>query len=74
VTIRSTSEGAVSGCVPTKIEFAGTRSFTIEAYLLPATCLVTIDGSKGVFQVYATGTVSCDKQGTTVQCDKSEIR
>jgi hypothetical protein len=60
--------------VPTKLEFSGQTSFTIESYLLPATCLITIDGAKGVFQVYKSGSVSCDKQGTAVLCDKTEIR
>jgi hypothetical protein len=34
---------------------------------------VVIDGARGVFQVYGSGEVTCDKQGTAVVCDKKEV-
>lgn len=73
VTIKSVAGGSVSGCSGGKVDFVGTRAFTIEGYLLPATCLVTIDGARGVFQVYGSGEVTCDKQGTVVVCDKQQV-
>jgi outer membrane biosynthesis protein TonB len=73
VTIRSKAGGTVNGCSGNKVEFVGTRAFTIDAYLLPATCLVTIDGARGVFQVYGSGEVNCEKQGSAVVCDKQQV-
>ncbi|MEQ1508250.1 MAG: hypothetical protein ABMB14_38825, partial [Myxococcota bacterium] len=73
VTIRSSGRGSVSGCSGNKRSFEGSGAFSIEKYLLPATCLVTIDGARGVFQVYGSGTVTCDKQGTVVVCDKTSV-
>lgn len=73
VTIRSLAGGTVNGCSGSKVDFVGTRAFTIDAYLLPATCLVTIDGARGVFQVYGSGEVNCEKQGSVVVCDKQQV-
>ncbi|MEZ4235349.1 MAG: hypothetical protein R3F59_04155 [Myxococcota bacterium] len=50
VTLRSSGSGAISGCSPSRTDFVKVASFSIEAYLLPATCLVTIEGAKGVFR------------------------
>lgn len=71
VTLKSNGRGSVS-CGEGQ-SFDGSVTFNIEEYEIPATCLVTIDGKRGVFQVYGSGTVTCNNDGGQVNCDKSRI-
>lgn len=73
VTFQSSGRGTVS-CAGTNKEFDGPTSWTLEEYLLPVTCLVTIEGKRGVFQVYGTGRVTCNLAGGSVECDKMVVQ
>ncbi len=72
VSLSTTGRGSVT-CGGATTTFSGPRAFVIEAYQLPATCLVQIEGGRQVFQVYGTGAVTCEKQGGSVQCDKQLV-
>ena len=72
--LRSNGRGRVTGCASgASVEFDGLRNFVIEAYKLPATCRIEIDGAYGVFQVMASGDVTCDRQGAVIVCDKLQV-
>ncbi|HHO51375.1 MAG TPA: hypothetical protein ENK18_10985 [Deltaproteobacteria bacterium] len=73
VQLSSGGRGVVSGCTSSSLNFDGRRAFQVEGYRLPATCLITIDGARGVFQVHGSGDISCDKQGADVLCDKNQV-
>jgi hypothetical protein len=73
VSFQSSGRGSVS-CSGSKTAFDGNATINLEGYQRPVSCLVTLDGSKGVFQVYASGTVSCSKAGTDVTCSPAVIR
>ncbi len=45
-----------------------------ETYELPVTCLVTIGSNRGVFQVYGSGSVTCNEAGGEVTCDKAMVQ
>jgi len=55
------------------VPFDGPTAFTIEDYQLPATCLVTMDGKRGVFQIMGSGSISCNLDGGNVVCSKSSV-
>lgn len=60
-------------CTDTAKEFDGPFSITLEAWKLPANCLVQIDGAKGILQVAGSGTTTCDKQGAAVVCSPASL-
>ena len=55
------------------MQFDGLRNFVVPGYQIPATCLVTIDGARAVFQVTGSGDITCEKQGSIVVCDKTNV-
>jgi hypothetical protein len=55
-------------------QFDGPTGLALEGYQLPVTCLVNIEGSRGVFQVYGSGTVTCDKAGSEVTCNPIRVQ
>jgi hypothetical protein len=73
VQLRSTGRGNVRNCTESTTPFDGLRGFVVEGYKLPAVCLVEIDGARGVFTVNGSGDITCDKQGTSVICDKAAV-
>ena len=73
VQLTSTGAGSISGCQNDTLKFDGRRTFSVEGYRLPATCLVVIDDARGVFQVFGSGRISCEKQGTEVVCNKKQV-
>ena len=68
VSLKTTGRGTVQ-CAGGNVSFDGDATVFVEAYQLPATCLITIDGKRGVFQVYSSGTVTCNIAGAEVGCD-----
>jgi hypothetical protein len=65
--MNSTDRGKVQ-CAGGSQDFDGTTSIILEAYQLTATCLVTIDDKRGVFQVANTGSTTCNLSGQEVVC------
>ena len=72
VDFRSAARGSVRCSSST--DFDGNTSLSFQPYELPATCMVTIDGKRGVFQVYGSGKVTCNPSGTAVSCTPSEVK
>ncbi len=73
VSFRSSGRGSITCSGATK-QFDGATAVALEGYQLPVTCLVNIDGARGVFQVYGTGSVTCDKVGTEVTCNPLRVQ
>ena len=73
MTFRSSGRGSVT-CSDKKTNFDGRATLRFEAYELPATCLVSIDDGRGVFQVYGRGEVTCNLSGGIVECDPGAVR
>jgi hypothetical protein len=61
-------------CGGTNTEFDGMATLRFEAYELPVTCLVTIGSNRGVFQVHATGSVTCNDGTGEVACSPATVR
>lgn len=72
VKLTSMGRGSVS-CAGTNVPFDGPAAFTVDEYQLPATCLVTMEGKRGVFQVMGSGVITCNLDGNNVACDKTEV-
>lgn len=70
--LKTTDRGSLS-CGTNRKNFDGPTSMNFEAYMLPVTCLITIEGSREAFQVRATGSITCKKAGDSVGCDKSSV-
>jgi hypothetical protein len=73
VTFQSNGRGTIM-CGGTSTEFDGRVSLRFEAYELPSTCLVTISGARGVFQVYTSGSVTCNEAGGEVACSPAAVQ
>ena len=69
----SNSRGDVS-CSGKKKAFDGMTTLSFDSFQLPATCLVTIEGGRGVFQVYGSGSVKCNKTGSAVDCSPPAVQ
>ena len=67
MTISSNGRGEIQ-CVGKNQPFDGPTSMTFEPYQLPATCGVQIDGKRGVFQVYGSGSTECNLTSGEVSC------
>jgi hypothetical protein len=72
VKFTSTGRGTIS-CAGTNIPFDGVTSITVEPYQLVATCLITMDGKRGVFQIAGSGSIACNLDGGNVVCNKSSV-
>jgi hypothetical protein len=72
VSFRSSGRGQLK-CVGTAFPFDGATTVVVDSYQLPATCLVEIDGKRGVFQIFGSGAVRCDVEGATVRCDRNVV-
>jgi len=72
ITFKSNGRGSVS-CAGDTTQFDAAANFTIDEYQLPATCLVTIDGKRGVFQVHGSGAITCELESSNVICNKSVV-
>jgi hypothetical protein len=73
IAFKSGGRGSVV-CSGARTSFDGPTTINLEGYQLPVSCLVTIDGSRGVFQVYTSGVVTCDKSGTDVVCVPARVQ
>lgn len=73
IRLTSSSRGTVSQCATRRVSFSGFRSFEVEAYRLPVTCLVRIDDAVGTFTVRGSGEITCDVADGAVVCDKVEV-
>ena len=73
VTFRPADRRLLADYVATGEPLVVAGSFTVDGYKLPVSCLVEIDGARGVFTVNATGEIACEKQGTGVVCDKTSV-
>jgi hypothetical protein len=73
VQFKSSGRGSIRYSTTQK-EFDGNTVLTIPAFDLPATCLVTIDGARSVFQVFGSGTVECNNSGGAVACTPSSVQ
>jgi hypothetical protein len=49
--------------------FDGSVTLEFDAYSLPVSCLVTMDGRRGAFQSSSSGTVTCSTTETEVVCN-----
>ena len=56
------------------VPFDKRASLKFESWEIPVTCLVEIDGKRGVFQVYGSGSVTCNAAGDEVTCDPAMVR
>ena len=72
VEFKSAARGAIR--CNSNVEFDGNITLNFEPYELPATCMVTIDGKRGVFQVYGSGRVTCNPSGNLVSCSPTEVK
>ena len=61
-------------CGGTNTEFDGMATLRFEGYEIPVTCLVTMGSARGVFQVHASGSVTCNEANGEVACSPSAVR
>ena len=61
-------------CGGNNSEFDGMANLRFEGYELPVTCLVTMGSARGVFQVHASGSVTCNESGGEVSCSPATVR
>ncbi len=73
MSLSTTGRGDIS-CVGQSFPFDGPTNLLVDQYQLPATCLITMEGKRGVFQVYGTGSIRCNVDGTAVVCDKMVVQ
>ncbi|MBX2802122.1 MAG: hypothetical protein KTR31_30860 [Myxococcales bacterium] len=73
VSLTANSPGTLSGCGPETLSFDSRKSFTVEGYRLPATCLVTMGKAREVFQVFGSGTIHCELVGDRVLCNRPRV-
>jgi hypothetical protein len=69
VSFKASGRGKLRCSDGTSPSFDGNASLEFEASSLPVTCMVDMGGSKGVFQVDRSTTVTCGLQGDDVTCN-----
>lgn len=72
ISFRSNGRGDVS-CGGAKKKFDGIVTIRVDEFQLPATCLVTIGSGRGVFQVFGSGTVTCNEANGNVTCNPPQV-
>lgn len=72
LTLKTSGRGRLE-CIGTRKRFDGLTTLNLDLYGQPATCMVQIDGAMGAFQVYGTGSITCDKAGAEVSCSKGRV-
>ncbi len=73
VRYRSTGRGRLI-CGSKNEEFDGMVTLRFEPFELPVSCLVMMEGKRGVFQVYGSGSVTCNLSGGDVVCDRAIVQ
>lgn len=74
LTLKTGDRGRLT-CGNVRKRFDGNTTVNLETYGQPATCLIQVDKARGAFQVYATGSVTCNKTSDSeVSCDKEVVR
>ncbi|MBN2800402.1 MAG: hypothetical protein JXX28_14780 [Deltaproteobacteria bacterium] len=68
VTFRSPGPGALRCTDGQQPQFDGSMTLKFERAALPVTCMVTMDGKRGVAQLERSGVVSCAVSGDEVVC------
>ena len=72
VSFKSRGRGNIA-CAGETTSFDGPVNLNIDAYQLPATCMVIMEGKRGVFQVFGSGMVNCDIFSDEVSCGPQQV-
>ena len=72
LTLKTNGRGLVR-CSADSMQFDGEMTLTVEGYQLPATCLLSMDEHKTVFQVFGSGTINCTVSVSDLVCDRDAV-
>lgn len=68
ITLKAAGRGNAKCSDGQTVPFDGVAAFEVDPTALPVSCIVTMDGKRGVFQRSAGGVVNCSLSGDEVSC------